>query len=638
MQGNSVITGNVVTDESKCQGCNKCVRECPVDANIVYINNNKIKVKINYERCIECGECLAECDHNARSFIDDTERFFNSLKSGKKITVMAAPSIRVNFPDYKRLFGFLIKNGVNVVYDVSFGADITTWAYLKAIKQNNLTTLIAQPCPAIVNYIEKFKPDLLTQLSPIHSPMLCTAVYVKNYLKDNSELAMLSPCVAKRGEFINTQSLISYNVTFKRLKEYLDNNRVDLREFDEIDFSDIACSLGCLYSRPGGLRENVEALVPGAWVRQVEGLKMAYNYLDTYCDRVNRNKPVPLLVDILNCQHGCNIGTASILTDDVLDDIDYNFNKMKLEKANQTEKQGFRKSIKRLEWLNSYFDKALRLEEFVRTYDKTRKAKDLLEPTEPEYENVYLSMHKEDEESRMINCFACGYSTCKDMAKAIFNGLSVPVNCVNFSRSELIDTNRKNVEINEILAQMQQLSEERLEYSKKLEVDLGNIKASVDEIASANEHSAGNLNEIMLKVRNNTKTASRLRQDVEKMKERLNNFANASNQIVDIASQTDLLALNAAIEAARAGDNGRGFAVVAQEVRKLSEQSNEVVQSTLNDEKLMVDLIGSISNIALGLENEMNEVSNHVEQISASLEQLTAKSQEILCFVENISR
>ena len=133
------MNGRIIVDEEKCVGCNKCIRNCIVfDANFARVVGKENKVAVNPDKCVLCGKCIEVCDHEARDFTDDTEVFFEDLQKGDKISVIAAPAIRANFEKYENLFGLLKSKGVDVIYDVSFGADITTWAYLKAIKEFNL--------------------------------------------------------------------------------------------------------------------------------------------------------------------------------------------------------------------------------------------------------------------------------------------------------------------------------------------------------------------------------------------------------------------------------------------------------------------------------------------------------------------
>ena len=282
--------------EEKCLGCNKCVRNCPVfGANISYTINGETKVRVNPELCIQCGKCIEICDHKARDYRDDTERFFHDLEQGERIAVLVAPAARTNFPEYKRVIGYLKKAGVDLVYDVSFGADITVWAYLKVLAETGASSLIAQPCPVIVNYVEKHQPALLDYLAPVHSPMMCTAIYLRKYNGYQDRLAFLSPCIGKNDEIndANTQNTVQYNVTFKKLINYLTTKGINLQEYPEDEFDDPGCGLGFVFPRPGGLREYVQALAGDVWIRQIEGQEAAYLYLQDYRRRLERGKSSP---------------------------------------------------------------------------------------------------------------------------------------------------------------------------------------------------------------------------------------------------------------------------------------------------------------------------------------------------------
>ena len=60
------------------------------------------------KKCVACGACFDVCKHEAREYKDDTERFFDDLKKGEKISILLAPAFKANYPkEYESVLGGL---------------------------------------------------------------------------------------------------------------------------------------------------------------------------------------------------------------------------------------------------------------------------------------------------------------------------------------------------------------------------------------------------------------------------------------------------------------------------------------------------------------------------------------------------
>jgi iron only hydrogenase large subunit-like protein len=657
---NSVSLAPVVKIlEEKCVHCYACVAACPQK---YCMDGSGEVLLINHDVCIGCGNCIVVCTHNARKEIDDTDAFFEDLKRGEKIVTIVAPAIVSVFPkDYLRLNGYLESLGVKAAFDVSFGAELTVVSYLDFIKKKEPKLVFAQPCPAIVNFIQINHPELIPYLAPADSPMLHTIKMIREYYPEfkNHKVAVISPCIAKKREFQET-GLGDYNVTMIALKERFEKQNVELSKFSSVDYKSAPAERAVSFSTPGGLLDTAERFMPGIrrLTRKIEGPHAIYPYIKSVASCINDPEiTFPLLIDCLNCEFGCNGGPGTGNNHKNQDEIESHIRKRsaELEKKINPKKQDsiykkFNKKLKRF-WKPGLYDRSYRnySENFSIQYPNDKELAAV-------YENMKKSIPKD-----IIDCTACGYGSCNSMATAIFNKLNKPSNCAHYNLS-LLDEEKKttiyinnqlNGHINRALEIIESINTLVENLNNKINIQSTSVTSSsevtgemIESLKSTSNLSRQKREAVQEMIMNASRGQEAMKETVEAVQgisQSIDGIGAAIKIISVIASNTNLLSMNAAIEAAHAGDAGKGFAVVADEIRRLSEstrQNSRTISQTLSDiiagitttSKRSTDAGYLINNMA----HEINSFATVMSELIDTLTELSVKSSDITVSLDTL--
>lgn len=221
--------------------------------------------------------------------------------------------------------------------------------------------------------------------------------------------------------------------------------------------------------------------------------------------------------------------------------------------------------------------------------------------------------------------------------------------------SQVVDNSQLQAENSQSTSeQMKIMGDNITETSNEAELLSGNAASmqSSSEKASKTLLSLRQINEDVKKI------IGEVQEQTNRTNESVKKIQAATTFINSIAEDTGLLSLNASIEAARAGDSGRGFAVVAEQIKNLSEQSNESskeIEATAEvlraDSEKAVQAMQQMQEIIASQSESMQEtqqvVAEVIEEIASSMKsiaqikessgRLEGARNEVLQAVEHLS-
>jgi iron only hydrogenase large subunit-like protein len=442
---------NIIKD--KCNLSYSCVRECPVNA--IEVKINKDYARVIPERCIGCGSCINACPQDAIAYKDSENEVKKVLQSENKKVAIVAPSISGEFDDitdYRKFVQMIKSLGFDHVNEVSFGADLIALKYKELFNNFKGKYYISANCPAVVNFIEKFHPELVNNLAPLVSPMVATAKVVRKKYGDDIKVVYIGPCIDSKDEAkrYEKDGKIDGVLTFVELRNLFEEYKVHESKLEYSDFDPPIGYKGSLFPISNGLLQAAgisEDLQKGT-VITAEGKQNMINGLNQFekhIDRIQRH------FNMFYCE-GCLMGPGTSPGGKK-----YLRRSIVIEYANKR-----LKNFNIDEWkreIENYID--LDFSREFKSNDQRIEA-----PSEEKIQEVLKAIGKENVESN-VGCSACGYPSCRDFAIAVSKGLAKTEMCLTYTlrnRNEYIKALRTT---NEKLAQTQKALKESEQKAKK---------------------------------------------------------------------------------------------------------------------------------------------------------------------------
>lgn len=400
--------------KANCRNCYKCLRTCPVKA----IQFKNEQAGIIEDRCIACGHCLISCPQNARYIKSDLDITKSAIRGTRKVCASIAPSFAGAFEmdDPGQLPAALYKLGFDFVEETAQGAEKITDAYNEYISRKRPENVITTCCPSANYLIEKYYPSLIKYMLPFVSPMLAHGKMMKSSYGMDSFVVFIGPCTAKKTEIteFEHEGTVDAVLTFEELKEWLDEEKIDLKKLKPSNFGALSSAAGRIYPIRGGVLKGIAGGTDIAYEKiSADGIE---NCMEVF-DEMQSGKLSGVCVEANACTGGCLRGPGM-----PKDAKSFYLQAARVKKYTSEKNRASDGSDGRI-------DSSMNFSKLFTDMSVQRK-----KASQEEISRILMNMGKFEPEDE-LNCGVCGYNTCREKAEAIYEGMAEVTMCLHYMRT-----------------------------------------------------------------------------------------------------------------------------------------------------------------------------------------------------------
>ncbi len=373
-------------NQDNCRDCYKCIRNCLLKA-IRFTNGH---AEIIQNECIGCGECVVTCPRHGGYSQFDLDAVKRQLRAGRQVVASLDPAFISDFDVscIEDLREGLLQLGFFEVEEMAIGAEIVSREYERIMRENEKDILISSVCPAINLLICKYYPDMLKYLANVQSPMEVHCRRLRRQYPD-ALVVYIGPCYVRKDEAISTGCADAV-ILFSDLKQWMHEQGVRCINSHTKAERGIRARR---YPRQDGIVKSMTR-VPG-WSRvSIDGVGDCIAALE----ELRQGGVSHAFLEMTACEGSCVNGPA------------IRSNRYENRIRGTVAVNGYAG-----EWDFGVSEPASVLKAF------TPEPVERIVPPEEAVEQVLVRLNKNSPDTA-LNCGACGYPTCREMAAALCLG------------------------------------------------------------------------------------------------------------------------------------------------------------------------------------------------------------------------